>query len=79
MTPDQDIQQAQTLARIETLVEEMHGRLFGNGQPGELDKIDGRLDNLESTRSFAKGALYVLYGLVSALASWLGIHIRQHP
>ncbi len=76
MTDERDFQQAQSIARIETLVGQMHDRLFGNGQPGALDKLDARLNKIEAIKAQSQGALYVLYALVTGLAGWLGIHIH---
>lgn len=63
------------LGRIEYMIEDMHTRLFGNGQPGELDKLSTRLsvmdteiDELKETKAHAKGAMW----MVGALFTMLG-------
>lgn len=33
------------LSSIETTVDEIHHRLFGNGQPGDIDKLHGRIND----------------------------------
>jgi hypothetical protein len=67
------IVQAQQVARIETLCLEMHTRLFGAGV-GILDKHDERLDSLENSRAWTKGALTVMGGLLSFIG-WP--HVRE--
>lgn len=64
------------LARIETMVEEIYHRLFGNGQPGELDRLNSRVGKLENWRWWVMGIAvgagiacgYGLNGLLQALA-----------
>lgn len=67
------IQSAARTARIESMVEDMHDRLFGNGQPGLISVLDGRLKSLELFRSYVKGG----FSLVTALLAFIGWpHIR---
>jgi len=47
MTPEMEILLIQSVAKIESRTEEMHVRLFGNGQPGIVEKYDKRLDSIE--------------------------------
>jgi hypothetical protein len=54
--PKADQTDGERIASIETLVGDMHTRLFGNGQPGELEGIRGRLTKLESWFWRAAGA-----------------------
>ncbi len=65
---------AAKISSIETIVKDMHVRLFGNGQPGELTRIGSRiadvekdLDTLKEDRAKAKGVLWTLTGLFTAL------------
>jgi hypothetical protein len=46
--PRPDQTDGERIASIETLVGDMHTRLFGNGQPGELEGIKARLTRMES-------------------------------
>lgn len=57
-----------SLARMDT-------RLFGNGQPGVIDKLSNRADSLESTRDRVKGALYVISGAISVLGGTIVAHL----
>lgn len=73
-----DQEQARELTETAVLVREMHTRLFGNGQPGEIDKLhmkldqhktqnDARFENLETWSSRTKGAISVLATILSFL------------
>lgn len=70
----QQIDQAKSIAKIEVMVTDMHERLFGNGQPGELDKLSKRVTSLEHDRSVAKGGFAVLTTFVGFIG-WA--HIRD--
>lgn len=66
--------ESQKLTRVETMLEDMHLRLFGNGQPGELaklgtrmDAMDDEIDGLKETKAHAKGAMWALGALFTAL------------
>jgi len=59
-------------------IQELKDRLFGNGQPGTLDKIDERLRVVENTRwkSIGEKAAYSAVGaaggaILTAVAAWL--------
>lgn len=65
--------------------EQDHNRLFGNGQPGELTKLDGRIRLIELERAEQKGeqssnhkwtaAIGSICGIVAgAVAGWLAKH-----
>lgn len=58
-----------TVARIDENVQDMHHRLFGNGQPGELQQQDDRLTELEASWNKFRGVLWTLGALVSLLTS----------
>ena len=62
------IDNARRVAKIETLVEDMHDRLFGNGQPGDITIIKERVTSLEHSRALAKGA----FGVITAFLSFVG-------
>jgi len=73
------------LATIETIVTRLETRLLGNGQPGELDKLhsrandlDERLDRVERTESKARGAFWTISALISALASGQILDFFRH-
>mgnify|MGYP001569969610 CR=1 FL=1 len=51
------------IAKIEVMLEDVHHRLFGNGQPGQLSILDNRICLLEKLESKAKGAFWVISGL----------------
>lgn len=63
MTQDETV----TLERIKLVVEDMHTRLFGNGQPGFVDKTDLRLRDLEGSYARAKGFVGALWAAISFL------------
>ncbi len=48
------------LARVETVLLRMEERLFGNGQPGVIEKLDRRVGDLEDSEAKGKGALGLL-------------------
>ncbi len=69
---------AQILAKqatIETIVYDIHTRLFGKEQPGELDKLDARLKEQERATNWAKGALAVITGAMTLFGGTEIYHI----
>ncbi len=48
---NEQITRVDTLARIDTMVSDMHHRLFGNGQPGIVAEYNNRLKELEAERN----------------------------
>lgn len=58
---------SERIALIEQMMGDMQYRLFGNGQPGQLQRIDRRLARLESWRSKWAGAAALAALLLSAL------------
>ncbi len=63
---------ARRTAKIETLVEDMHERLFDN-EAGFVTKTNQKIESLEHSRSLAKGA----FGVVTAFLSFVGWpHVR---
>lgn len=63
------------LARIETTLTALSTRLLGNGQPGELTKINGRLLDLEDTRSRVHGALWIIGITITIISGGLLHHL----
>ncbi len=59
----------------QAIVIDIHTRLFGNGQPGELDKLDARLKDQERTTNWAKGALAVITGALTLFGGTEIYHI----
>lgn len=50
-------EESKVLTQIETTVNDMHHRLFGNGQPGIITLQDNRLKELEADRNKVLGAV----------------------
>ena len=68
------------IEKIATITEATHHRLFGNGQPGELQDIRDRIVPLENSREKASGAMWVLgigCGLITGIVGLLEtLHIN---
>lgn len=65
---------AEKIGRIEYMVEDMHHRLFGNGQPGELTKIsermdlqDKEIDKFKVSQARAKGVVWAISAMFTAV------------
>lgn len=65
-------EQGEAIARIETTMDLMYQRLFGNGQPGELalihkriGEVDERVDGFDKDKSYVKGIIAVLALIIS--------------
>lgn len=74
----QNVEMGNTLSKIDGAVEDMKHRLFGNGQPGELEKQEGRIHNLELFKATHEGGRinWMAIGVVaSALLSLGGLLI----
>lgn len=65
--PDDQKISALQLGRIDTLVSDMHHRLFGNGQPGIVAAYDERLTELETLRHRFEGAIRFIKGAAVSL------------
>lgn len=70
------------IGKIAYMVEDMHHRLFGNGQPGELDRIavrlnvmDEEIEEIKRDKARAKGAIWALSALFTALGGGQLWHI----
>lgn len=57
------------LVRVETMLTDTHRRLFGNGQPGEVDVLKERVATLERWMWRVGGALGVLTFLLHGAES----------
>jgi hypothetical protein len=68
-----EIDTATKIAKIEVMTEEIYHRLFGNGQPGELDKLKEDVSSLQASRSWIKG---VGAALGMLLTGDIGMHIK---
>lgn len=66
------------LIEVSTLMREMHGRLFGNGQPGEIDKINKEVRGLTNYRNRLIGAVSTITFLLLAFGGILLAHILSH-
>lgn len=52
------------LVKVETEQEEMHHRLYGNGQPGDIANMSKKIEELQSWMLRATGAVGVIVILV---------------
>lgn len=66
------------IARLETTLTRIDHILFGNGQPGELDKMQKRIKVTEEFRSSIRGALAVLTFLMTIFGGMVVTHIINH-
>jgi hypothetical protein len=59
--PNPDATDGERIASVETILCDMHKRLFGNGQPGEIEEIKRRVADLEKWmwRCLGGGAVLV--------------------
>jgi len=71
------------VVRIDTTVADMHHKLFGNGQPGELDKLHGRVsavsDRVDSLENFKWKLVGISVGattLASLLSFLIGLYLQ---
>lgn len=55
------------ISETHTVVMEMKYRLFGNGQPGDLEKLQGRLKSLELWRAMLTGGWLVSVAVLGYL------------
>lgn len=72
---DHELNTTERLVRIETTLEVLKTRLLGNGQPGDLQKFDTRIDNLEESRSRVRGALWAIGLTITTLTGGLLHHL----
>lgn len=60
MTPETELALIQAVAKTGSQVEEMHKRLFGNGQPGIIQDFDKRIDAIETDHKAFTGVVKFL-------------------
>lgn len=65
------------LATIKAVVEDMHHRLFGNGQPGELAELRGRASSLEEFKNKVLGALVIIGTALGIVGTAIFTHILR--
>lgn len=70
-----NIEESKLLAQIAVTVNDMHDRLFGNGQPGELAELKARASALEKNQNMFLGALGVISAAVSGFFAAFIAHI----
>jgi hypothetical protein len=70
-----EVQLTETVVRIDETLSRMYSRLFGNGQPGEIEKHDNRLRDLEEFRSRTYGGLVIVSLLVTLIGGVLLAHL----
>jgi hypothetical protein len=81
MNQDESIQ----LTKVVTIVEDMHHRLFGNGQPGFVKETEGKIANLEADRNKVLGVakfvkfMAALTPLIVVLAEGYRLWLATQP
>lgn len=75
MTEEREIEITESLTYIRTTLDRFDRELFGNGQPGQLSVISGRVKVLEDYKSTIKGIVTALGGLVSLLGGTTLYHL----
>ena len=70
----QDRSDRDLLIEVATIVRKMDQRLFGNGQPGEIDKMNREIRSLSSYRNRLVGAI----GTVTFLLLVFGGVLLEH-
>jgi len=78
MPPPSPEDLAVQIARIDETVTEIHHRLFGNGQPGDIATLQRKQIETDSFISQAKGALWVIGGLLTFLSGGLLLLADKH-
>lgn len=63
------------LIEVATIVRKMDERLFGNGQPGEIDKMNKEIRSLTSYRNRLVGAVSTVTFILLAFGAVLLEHI----
>ena len=75
MTDEVAIELIKEVAGLKVLVEDTHGRLFGNGQKGVIEKHNDRLDDLEALKDRGIGIAW-FFGIITTLLGVLeSIHL----
>ena len=65
----EQVELAVQIARIDENVTEIHHRLFGNGQPGLMDRHEARLTQLETETAYSKGFKTAVWAAIGLLTS----------
>lgn len=65
------------LISIATIVDNIEHRLFGNGQPGELDELKDRTVSLEEFKNRVMGALILLSVITGGSLATIIYHIMM--
>ena len=66
-----------TLGRILERVNDMHHRLFGNGQPGEISELRARISSQEEFKNKVLGALTIIATGVTIIGAALFQHLLK--
>ena len=65
------------IALLEKEQEDLNHQLYGNGQPGSLEKINTRIDKNEKELNDMKNKFYLLIGILSTSGTIVGNIITQ--
>lgn len=65
------------IAVIRAVVEDLHHRLFGNGNPGELAELRSRASSLEEFKNKILGALVIIATGITIIGTALFTHILK--
>ena len=71
---DKQDEQTELLVRIDERTLSMSRRLFGNGQPGEIHSLHGRITSLERWRWYLLGGA----SAVGAIGAWVRDLFMKH-
>jgi hypothetical protein len=69
-------EEAQTIGELSRQIIKLDERLFGNGQPGVIEKLDVRVTEQEAFRNRILGAFVLLGGAFSLIEIFL--HSGHH-
>lgn len=65
------------IAIAEKEIEDLNHQLYGNGQPGQLEKMDKKIEETNKELNTMKNKFYLLIGILSASGSAVGSIIGQ--
>lgn len=68
---------SQKLASIEALLESMDHRLFGNGQPGEIDRLHGKIGKVDARVTKLENWRWWVVGIGVGLGVATGAGLRS--
>lgn len=69
---------ADRLARLEENHENLDHRLYGNGRPGDIEKIQTSVDEMKSTLAKAVGGMAVLLVVMPVVIEWIKSNLGHH-